>query len=383
MQKVILYPHGGSGNHGCEALVRSTAKILGADCDLVLVSKAIDQDKKYGLDKLCRFVRQQSGPSLLSRLLTVVRFKLLNDKLAYERQTYRDVLKQVDRDTICLSFGGDNYCYGKPTYIYNMNKLFREKGAKTILWGCSIEPDNIDEEMLQDLRGYHKIIARESLTYNALIDRGLTNVVYHPDPAFTLNVNDDVALPQEFKKDNTVGLNLSPMVLSYSQNDSLTTENYRNLIKHIIEETDMNIALIPHVVWADNDDREPLDKLYSEFKNTGRIFKIDDTDCERLKGVISQCRYLITARTHASIAAYSTGVPTLVLGYSIKAKGIAKDLFGTAEGYVLPVQKLQNPHELLKAFQNMMDREKDMKSLLLNRKKGIYDSAMQMKNELC
>ena len=26
--KVFLYPHGGSGNHGCEAIVRSTAMIL-------------------------------------------------------------------------------------------------------------------------------------------------------------------------------------------------------------------------------------------------------------------------------------------------------------------------------------------------------------------
>ena len=48
----------------------------------------------------------------------------------------------------------------------------------------------------------------------------------------------------------------------------------------------------------------------------------------------------IGARTHATIAAYSSCVPTLVVGYSIKARGIAKDLFGTDEGYVLPVQAL-------------------------------------------
>ena len=28
MNKIYMYAHGGSGNHGCEAIVRSTLKIL-------------------------------------------------------------------------------------------------------------------------------------------------------------------------------------------------------------------------------------------------------------------------------------------------------------------------------------------------------------------
>ena len=28
MQRVFLYAHGGAGNHGCEAIVRSTVKIF-------------------------------------------------------------------------------------------------------------------------------------------------------------------------------------------------------------------------------------------------------------------------------------------------------------------------------------------------------------------
>ena len=55
-------------------------------------------------------------------------------------------------------------------------------------------------------------------------------------------------------------------------------------------------------------------------------------------------------RTHATIAAYSSCVPTLVVGYSIKARGIAKDLFGTDEGYVLPVQALAQKEDLVNAF---------------------------------
>ena len=65
-----------------------------------------------------------------------------------------------------------------------------------------------------------------------------------------------------------------------------------------------------------------------------------------LKGYIARCRFFVGARTHATIAAYSSCVPTLVLGYSVKSRGIARDLFGNEENYVLPVQSLQEPDEL-------------------------------------
>lgn len=48
---LLLYPHGGSGNHGCEAIVRSTLKI--AEANTVLYSNNVEEDKIYQLDKLC------------------------------------------------------------------------------------------------------------------------------------------------------------------------------------------------------------------------------------------------------------------------------------------------------------------------------------------
>ncbi len=63
---------------------------------------------------------------------------------------------------------------------------------------------------------------------------------------------------------------------------------------------------------------------------------------------------MIAARTHASIAGYSTGVPTLVVGYSVKAVGIASDLFGIAINYVLPVNALSREEELTEAFSWLM-----------------------------
>lgn len=59
----------------------------------------------------------------------------------------------------------------------------------------------------------------------------------------------------------------------------------------------------------------------------------------------------IGARTHATIAAYSSLVPTLVVGYSVKARGIARDLFGTEKNYVLPVQLLRKEEDLTGGLQ--------------------------------
>ena len=91
---------------------------------------------------------------------------------------------------------------------------------------------------------------------------------------------------------------------------------------------------------------------------------IDDQNCMELKGIISRCRFFIGARTHATIAAYSTGVPTLVVGYSVKARGIARDLFGTEEGYVLPAHSLENENELLSAFRSLIRKEDSIRQTL-------------------
>ena len=91
---------------------------------------------------------------------------------------------------------------------------------------------------------------------------------------------------------------------------------------------------------------------------------IGDANAEQLKGVISKCRFMVAARTHASIAAYSTCVPTLVVGYSVKAKGIAKDIFGSYEDYVLPVQNLESPNDLTYKFKWLMDHENEIRNHL-------------------
>lgn len=358
----IIYAHSNSANHGCEALVRSSCQILRnsfqpVEIDLVTDSEKID--RSY-MGELCRYHELKASRRRLDFVRAYIEYKLKRDFTSLDAYPYRKITRSFRYPSIALSIGGDNYCYGNTAYYAYLNRLFRKAGHKTVLWGCSVSSEALDEKgAIEDLNSYSLITGRESLTVGLLKSAGVERVELFPDPAFTLP-SDLSSIPDGFKEGNTVGINISPMIIENESVPGSTMENYRDLIRMILSETSFDIALIPHVVWKQSDDRKPLRVLFDEFKHTGRVIMIEDQNAEKLKGVISKCRFMIAARTHASIAAYSTCVPTLVVGYSIKAKGIAKDIFGSYEDYVLPVQELSDPCQLKYKFLWLMNHEKEI-----------------------
>ena len=49
----------------------------------------------------------------------------------------------------------------------------------------------------------------------------------------------------------------------------------------------------------------------------------------------------------------------------MKARGIARDLFGTDDHYVIPVQSLRQREDLVKGFRWLWERKDEMKDRLL------------------
>lgn len=381
MKNCFLYSHGGSGNHGCEAIVRGTQKIIGKE-DIMVYSLNKEEDKLYGLDKVVRLgdLRINYSKFNIKRIIASLKIKLFKDGSYAEKIPFDHLFNQYGKNDVAISIGGDNYCYSGYDMYEVLNNEFNKNGTKTVLWGCSVEPKLIDEKMAEDLGRYSLITTREGISYEA-VKKVNKNTKLIPDPAFQLE-KIDLHLPEGFELNNTIGINMSPMIMSYETSDGSAMNNYENLIQHIIETTDMQIALIPHVVWASNDDRKPLKVLYDKFKDTNRVIMLDDYNCMELKGYISRCRMFIGARTHSTIAAYSTCVPTLVIGYSVKAKGIAKDIFGTYKNYVLPVQSLSNKDDLINAFEWMKDNEDDIRKHLNEFMPGYKEKALQGKVEI-
>ncbi len=350
---IALYAHGGSGNHGCEALVRSTIKAIGTkDHHFTVFSERPADDRKYHLDDLATIKpTTEPLPSGIKRLVYNLRMKLTHDDRLYYKTVYRSFPERIGDCDIALAIGGDNYCYSGFTERFGiLNDMLSRRGIPTVLWGCSIDPERINATMLSDLRKYRLITAREHITLEALRSHGLQQVRFIPDTAFCLG-RQVLPLPTSTDGTDMVGINISPLIMRQEPKRGIALDNYRKLLNHIISDTPYSILLIPHVVWKGNDDRSPLRRLLEEFSATNRVSMLDDCDAETLKGHISRCRFLVAARTHASIAGYSTGVPTLVVGYSVKAKGIACDLFGDDTHYVVPISSLQEPRQLTQAFQ--------------------------------
>lgn len=375
--KVFLYSHGGSGNHGCEAIVRGTVSIF-SQIPLKLYTNNIKQDEKYEIDQITELETARKSVSRKNpkRIIASMMIHILHNETFATRLSIEHMLKSYGKGDIGLSIGGDNYCYPGFEEYGVINRMIRRTGVKTVLWGCSVEPDMINDVMKDDLLGYELIVARESITWNAMQEIGVKTILF-PDPAFYLSTKRRKLPFNENEK--IVGINISPHIMRCENKKGLVYNNYCEMIRYILNETDYNILLIPHVVWKNNDDRVVNQKLYEDFNKNPRIAMIEDCSCEELKYVISKCNVFIGARTHATIAAYSTGVPTLVVGYSVKAKGIARDLFGTEEHYVLPVQNLKNVYELSEAFQWLNANSKDIRKKLKNKLPSYIEDPEKIK----
>ena len=362
--KVLLYGHGGSSNHGCEAIVRTTKAIVRRaipESELLLATTKPEEDREFLQGVHLGIIDFSSRTKNLDYILSLIHLKITGDYVPFDIYQYKSLLRYERDIKMALSIGGDNYCYGNTEVLSGLNSLFRKKGLQTVLWGCSVEPNALNADVVADMKRYSMIIARESITFNALREAGVSNIGLYPDPAFTLRADTSlVSLPDI--NDGWVGVNLSPYLAECGSSASLTYDNYYSVINYIIDSTGCGVVLIPHVLWSHSDDRIALKQLYDKFSGTGRVMMIEGGNAEQLKGVISQCRFMVAARTHASIAAYSTCVPTLVVGYSVKAKGIAKDVFGSYENYVLPVQDLKTQYDLTKRFRWIMDHETDIRN---------------------
>lgn len=362
--KIMMYGHDGSLNRGCEAIVRSSSEMIKdrvKGSKIILASGKPETDKMLNkLDEVFNGSAIEFNPNLLQKVRIASEVKLLKSEHYALGKIYKNVIEKIKDIDVLLSIGGDNYCYGEQPGFYEINRRVKASGKKLALWGCSIGEEDMSERKLEDLKNFDLILARETLTYDMLKSKGLTNMKLVADPAFTM-AKEELPLPKGWKENDTIGLNFSPLVLNRNKESA---EAVRELIKHILKVTKSTIALTPHVMIEGNDDFKTLNTFYEEFKDTGRVIILpNNLNAIQYKGYIARMRAFIGARTHATIAAYSNSVPTMVLGYSVKSRGIAKDLFGY-ERLVLGINEISDSNKLKNAFDEMIRDENDIRKHL-------------------
>ncbi len=378
--KYFLFNHVGSLNHGCEAIVRGTVNIINnADPKHELVLSSFAPETDHGItdvEKRTFAVRQLT---FFEKLISAVNIKLCHSEEYALKKMYSEIISQAQDCDVCLSIGGDTYCYGDNHGIQVLTRELKKSGKKVVLWGASIGEEDLSEEKLKSLKDFDAIFTRESLTYELLKNKNVNeNIFLNPDPAFCME-RDTVELIDGFTNENTLGLNVSPLVEGYNPHITKVTSNF---IKHILENTTLKILLVPHVVEKGNNDYEYMLRFYEEFKNSVRIAILPpDLNAKQYKGYIANTRFFIGARTHATIAAYSSGVPTAVLGYSIKSRGIAKDLFGE-ERFVLNSRTLTDAQHVIDTFNSLVENEQEIKETLMKKIPIYLRNAMQMGEKL-
>lgn len=352
--------HLNGDNRGCEAIAKGTALIINTEKDNLLgLCTNTNLDKKLGIDKFITLISDKHESIIFRIKRKLIQF-LSSDSKKVRDYTYKfhynDFLDKATINDIMISTGGDMMCYNNNQVNYT-NNYISSKGIKSILWGCSIGECNLTPEKIQTLKRFSLIYARESLTKEVLNKQNIKNVVVYPDPAFILEP-EVCRLPACFNK-KVIGINLSNFTMGgFSLNTSFAKEVI-NLISYILDYTDYNILFIPHVLWEKQNDIL-ISTLLQEHFSSPRISILNSHTLNycQIRYVISKCTFFIGARTHAIISAYSTKVPSIAIGYSIKSKGIAKDLN-------LPAQMLVDsinitPNELLNSFKYLIDNEKNI-----------------------
>lgn len=349
-------------NRGCEAIVRGTVDIL-AEAQVTPASftngfygkqEEATRQAAQETDARIHHVHLQAYPPKWSKAWFEAR---MNEKFGCDFSSiYAPLVDAAGASSCALEIGGDNYTldYGFPAHLVAMDRWLMKRGKSVVIWGASIGPfsDRPEQEqaMMAHLRSLKAVFVRESATYDYLVSQhGLRNVHLFADPAFVMTpqtpARDDLS---SLIEKHPLAVNMSPLLAAYRGRQrampwkiseaSLTAwqAEAADLVVILQQKTGLPILLVPHVgsTLPGIDDFRFLRGVHQQCLARGNnevAFVGADLNARELKWLISQCRCLVAARTHATIAAFSTGVPTISLGYSRKAVGINQDVFDTTE----------------------------------------------------
>lgn len=363
--------HLDGGNRGCEGIAKGTALILNeTKANLVGLCRNIPLDTQLGIANFITLIPYKTltlHEKVYNKIIKVLKILHIGRHLKYKEVDQMSLfLSYLPSDSIMVSTGGDMMCYDDSSPSISSVKLAKEKGIKTVLWGCSMGKENLTPKKEIALKNFSLIYARETLSYIFFKSIGLKNVICFPDPAFVLD-SEICILPDCFSRtEEIVGLNLSNFIIGNNGLNSPFGDEVRKLLSYIFDNTDIHVLLVPHVMWQGQDDRLICNVIVSEFKNYSSRISVLDSERRnylQIRYVISKCHSFIGARTHAVISAYSTCVPAIALGYSIKSKGIAKDLNLPDELVVDTVNEIK-PDQLLNSFLFLEENYSTIKSHL-------------------
>lgn len=187
-----------------------------------------------------------------------------------------------------------------------------------------------------------------------------------------------------------VGLNVSALLWhgGYTMNNEFDLSvDYQGLIISIIDyflsKENIKLHLIPHVVGAErgieNDYAVSYD-LFEKYHHENLLIAPLFLDPVMAKSYIAGMDFFMGARMHATIAAFSTGVPVYPMAYSRKFNGLFAD---TLEYSHLGDMKKQGNDDIIQSIHKCYIQRDVLKKLVDSRMETIVEERRQLlKNSL-
>ena len=384
-------------NRGCEAIVRGTMRIMRAAYgdDLAVRAGVMREPSVVAAQNL-----RESDPAITSFPITGAGSRgslkwwkcQANKRLGTRFQPHlQDLRTEVAGTRAALEVGGDNYTldYGLPEQFMAMDRYLQKMGVPVILWGASVGPFNANpgfaERIFEHLRSLSAVFLRESESLDYLYANGVKdNVHLMADPAFLMDPEEPAGLDTALiPHADTIGINLSPLVGRYCGSEKLyDSDGWLNECARLVQSLDTfgrPVLLIPHVGFSNPADcdfaflRRIREMVAPNMKSPVKVLP-DHLNAAQLKWIISRCVVFAGARTHSTIAALSTGVPTLSIGYSLKARGINRDVYGHQD-FCIPVAQLDQA-VLVDRLRHLLDESDNLRAALQKKLPAIRNLAL-------
>jgi polysaccharide pyruvyl transferase WcaK-like protein len=349
-------------NRGCEAIVQGTMRVLrhgfGGNVRLAAGSYVGTAEHREQLERerdgAVSHFRMEHGPKRFSGAWVQDKAnRLLGTRLPAHRAGLE---RRLRGPTAVLSLGGDIYSldYGLPRGLMADDAFVLERGLPLVLWGASVGPfdahPEFAREMFAHLRRFTCVFVREERSLAYLRANGLEeNVRLVADPAFLMEPERPDAARLGFSvPEEAIGVNLSPLIGRYFSDirkeawlideDDLRPweEACAQMLRALVRSTGRPVVLVPHVIHSLTavDDHAFLERVLERMRGEG-VEEVQllprGLNAMEIKGVIGACAVFAGARTHSTIAAFSTHTPTVSISYSVKARGINEDVFGHAD----------------------------------------------------
>lgn len=383
-----------NGNRGCVALSVSAMALIDEliekqSCDYVfyLPDSGYNDRQEHEIhfkDKIIKYydIGYPFGLNLTNTLQNWCKMFLKNDFRSF---------RFFDNADYILDLGqGDSFAdiYGELRFklIDRIHCIARKYHKPYCLLPQTIGPfknERIRKKAIKSIEKARLCMARDKQSYDYVLENvpQQKNVAEYIDVAFFLPYE---TISQD-KNYIHVGINISALLWhgGYTRNNQFGLKcEYQSLVEqlinHFLNQPNVKVHLIPHVVGSErsieNDYAVSYD-LWREYNNANLILAPLALGPIEIKSYIAGMDFFMGARMHATIGAFSAGVPVVPMAYSRKFNGLFID---TLSYHHIADMKTMDNDDIIQIIQEAYDNRDSLTNEIAYQKETTVREKKQL-----